>query len=212
MKVEIWSDFVCPFCYMGKRHFEQALEQWPDKDKVEIIYRSFELDPSAPRNTGKSLHSVLAEKFGITVERARAMNADVARRAKAVGLDYHMDTIIPTNTFDAHRLMHFAAGKHRSVEMVERLFRAYFTDCKDIGDRDTLAELAGEVGLPQADVRDMLERGDYTREVRQDEREGQALGIHGVPCFVVDRVVAVSGAQPVEVFLDAFRRAEAAHQ
>lgn len=208
MKVEIWSDFVCPFCYIGKRHLEQALSQLPYKDHVDVVYRSFELDPNAEPNSGHNMHSLLAEKYGMSIERAKLMNAEVAKRAQAVGLTYYFDTMIPTNSFDAHRLMHFAAENGKMNEMAERLFKAYFTDSKDIGDHTTLADLAAEVSLSKEETLKMLESDDYSHEVRLDEQEGQTLGIRGVPFFVINRKYAVAGAQPIEVFLHAFQKAQ----
>jgi predicted DsbA family dithiol-disulfide isomerase len=207
MKIEVWSDFVCPFCYIGKRHLEQALSQLTFKDKVEVVYRSFELDPHAPLNPRTDIHGLLAEKYGMSVEQAKSLNADVARRAAAVGLTFHFDTMIPTNSFDAHRLAHFAANHGKLPEMAERLFRAYFTESKHIGDRATLAQLAAEIGLPKERALQVLESGEYENAVRMDEAEGHRLGIRGVPFFVINRKYAVSGAQPVEVFLDALQKA-----
>jgi predicted DsbA family dithiol-disulfide isomerase len=207
MKIEIWSDFVCPFCYIGKRHLEQALSQLPFHNEVEVVYRSFELDPHAELNPGKNMHQLLAEKYGMSIERAKAMNDEVAKRAQAVGLTYHFDTMIPTNSFDAHRLTHFAAEHGKMNDMAERLFHAYFTESKHIGDRETLSQLAADIGLSKEAAANMLASDAYAGSARMDEQEGQRLGIRGVPFFVINRKYAVSGAQPVEVFVEALQKA-----
>jgi predicted DsbA family dithiol-disulfide isomerase len=207
MIVEIWSDYVCPFCYIGKRRFEAAVQQFEHKDKIQVRYRSFELDPYAERNSGTDMHGLLAAKYGMSREQAKAMNGNVAKQAEAVGLKYDFDHMIPTNSFDAHRLTHFAAKHGKMSEMTERLFKAYFTDCKHIGDYETLVALAAEVGLDSQETSEMLASGEYTNEVRADEQEGQRLGIHGVPYFVINRQYAVSGAQSSEVFLEALQKA-----
>jgi predicted DsbA family dithiol-disulfide isomerase len=207
MRIEIWSDFVCPFCYIGKRHLDLALGQLPFKDEVEVIYRSFELDPNAPLNPATNIHGLLAAKYGISVEQAKSLNSDVAKRAGAVGLTFHFDTMIPTNSFDAHRLSHFAAAHGKMYEMAERLFKAYFTESRHIGDRETLAQLAADVGLSHEEALKVLDSGEFGNEVRRDEQEGHRLGVRGVPFFVIDRTYAVSGAQPVEVFVDVLEKA-----
>ncbi len=207
MKIEIWSDYVCPFCYIGKRHLEQALSQLSLQNEVDVVYRSFELDPNAELTPGKNMHRLLADKYGISIEQAKAMNDEVAKRAQAVGLTYYFDTMIPTNSFDAHRLTHFAAEHGKMHEMVERLFQAYFSESKHIGDRETLSQLAADVGLSKESAAKMLSSNEYANAVRMDEQEGQRLGIRGVPFFVINRQYAVSGAQPIEVFIEALQRA-----
>ncbi|WP_248924170.1 DsbA family oxidoreductase [Paenibacillus hamazuiensis] len=207
MNVEIWSDFVCPFCYIGKRRFEEALQQFSGKSEVNIVFRSFELDPDAPRDAGHDVHDMLAAKYGMSREQAKAMNANVDEQARSVGLTYHTDTRVLTNTLDAHRLTHFAARHGKGSEMAERLFRAHFTESKHIGDHDTLAALAAEAGLDRSGAAAMLAGGEYAQEVRGDEREAASLGVRGVPFFVIDRKYAVSGAQPSEVFLNALEKA-----
>jgi predicted DsbA family dithiol-disulfide isomerase len=207
MKVEIWSDVVCPFCYIGKQRFENALQQFPNPEKVEVIYKSFELDPYSKKDQHSDLHGALAQKFGMSYEKAKEMNANMTRQAKEVGLTYNLDTAIPTNTFDAHRLMHFAKSKGKMKEVAERLFEAYFTHYEHIGDRGTLAKIAEETGLNRDEAAKMLESDDFTKEVRLDEQEAQQLGVQGVPFFVINRKYAVSGAQPVEVFINALNKA-----
>ncbi|UFJ39594.1 DsbA family oxidoreductase [Brevibacillus humidisoli] len=207
MRVEIWSDFVCPFCYIGKRRFEAALEQFAHKQDVDVIYRSFELDPEAKRDANQNAHEMLAAKYGISLEQAKAMNDQMTVQARDVGLTYHFDTTIATNTFDAHRLSHFAARHGKMLNMTERLLKAYFTESKHIGDHQTLADLAAEVGLDANEAAKMLASDEYRQEVQRDEQEAVQLGIRGVPFFVINRKYAISGAQPSEVFLEALQKA-----
>jgi predicted DsbA family dithiol-disulfide isomerase len=207
MKVEIWSDFMCPFCYIGKRRFESALEQFPNKDQVEVVYRSFELDPNASYKPGVSMDELLASKYGMSIEQAKAANANVTQQAASVGLTYHMDRVVPANSFDAHRLVHFAAQHGKMKEMTERLFRAYFTDAENLEDKNLLADLAAEVGLEREQAVAALESDAFQSEVRADESAATNLGIRGVPFFVLGGKYAVSGAQPLEVFTDALDKA-----
>ncbi|WP_018752494.1 DsbA family oxidoreductase [Paenibacillus sanguinis] len=207
MRIEIWSDFACPFCYIGKRRLEKALDAFEHRDEVEVNYRSFELDPGAPRDSESSIYELLAVKYGLSLQQAQESNQNVAQQAKAEGLSYHFDTMIPTNTFDAHRLMHYAAEHGKAKEMSERLFRAYFTDSLHIGDHGVLQNLAEETGLAGHMVKAMLEQDDYAEAVREDESEARKLGIRGVPFVVIKGKFAVSGAQPVEIFQAALRRA-----
>lgn len=207
MKIEVWSDFGCPFCYIGKRRLERALESFSHRDEIELVYRSFELDPGAPKDTESSIHELLAVKYGLSLEQAQESNRNVAQQAQTEGLTYNFDTIIPTNTFDAHRLAHYAGEQGRAKEMTERLFRAYFTDSLHIGDWDTLVRLAEEVGLEGTAVREVLEQDTYADVVREDENEARRLGIRGVPFFVLRGKYAVSGAQPLEIFQGALLRA-----
>ncbi|ANA82991.1 DsbA family oxidoreductase [Paenibacillus glucanolyticus] len=207
MKVEIWSDFMCPFCYIGKRRFESALEQFPHKDQVEVVYRSFELDPNASYKPDVSMDELLAAKYGMSIEQAKAANANVTQQAAGVGLTYHMDRVIPANSFDAHRLVYFADQHGKMKEMTERLFRAYFTDAENLEDRNLLADLAAEVGLSRELAAAALESDDFQSEVRTDEAAAANMGIRGVPFFVLGGKYAVSGAQPLEVFTDALDKA-----
>ncbi|MDR9852246.1 DsbA family oxidoreductase [Paenibacillus sp. VCA1] len=203
MKVEVWSDFACPFCYIGKRRFEAALEGFEHKDEVEVVFRSFELDPNAPRVNDKDMHAILASKYGMSYERAKEMNDNMTEQAKTVGLTYRFDTMKPTNMLDAHRLTHWAGEFGKRYEMTERLFKAYFTDSELLGDRAVLARLAGEIGLDAKAAADMLESDAYQADVREDEGQASKLGISGVPFFVVNQKYGISGAQPEEVFTNA---------
>ncbi|TKI57217.1 DsbA family oxidoreductase [Brevibacillus antibioticus] len=206
MKIEIWSDFACPFCYIGKRRLEGALSQFPHKDQVEVVYRSFQLDPQMERDTDMDMHEVLAAKYSIPLEQAKGMNDQVTQMAKGVGLDYHFDTMIPTNTFDAHRLTHFAHAHGKMKELKERLLKAYFTESLHLGDHEVLAQLASEVGLDKEATLTMLAGNEYREQVQEDKQRGNDLGVTGVPFFVINNKYAVSGAQPGEVFLGALNQ------
>jgi predicted DsbA family dithiol-disulfide isomerase len=201
IKVEIWSDIACPFCYIGKRKFENALEQFPHKDMVEVEWHSFQLDPSAKTDTGKNIYGLLAAKYGVTEERAKEMTANVVRTANQEGLNLYMDKVIPTNTLDTHRLIHLAKKHGLQDRAIERLFSAYFTEGKNLGNHHTLIELGADIGLSRKETESMLESDDYKEKVITDSYEGQTLGLTGVPFFVINRKHGVSGAQPTEVFL-----------
>jgi len=207
MKVEIWSDYVCPFCYIGKRKFEVGLQQFPNKASVEVIYKSFELDPNAERDGNPGVHEMLMGKYGMGREQAVASTNSITQQAKLLGLDYFFDRTIQTNTFDAHRLSHYAESKGMQKEMTERLLKAYFTDTLHIGNHDTLADLAAEVGLDRTEAYNILKSGEYTESVRANEQEAGQLGVSGVPFFVINRKYAISGAQASEVFLEALQKA-----
>jgi predicted DsbA family dithiol-disulfide isomerase len=207
MKVEIWSDLVCPFCYIGKRHFERALGQFAHRDEVEVVWCSFELAPEAAVETDGDLHDLVAAKFGGSRAQAKALNDQVSTRATAVGLAYDLDHALPTNSFDAHRLTHLAASHGLQDEMEERLFAAYFGEGGHIGQHETLTRLAVEVGLDAREVTAMLAGDACGDDVRRDEAEARALGVTGVPFFVFDRRYAVVGAQPSEVFAGALQQA-----
>lgn len=206
MKVEIWSDYVCPFCYIGKRNFEAALKQYNNKD-IEVVYKSFELDPNAKRDGNPGVHEMLATKYGMSREQAQNNTNQLTQQAKTVGLDFYFDRSIQTNTFDAHRLTHYAATQGKHLEMTERLLQAYFTDSLHIGDHEKLADLAAEVGLDRTAALAVLANGEYSAQVRNDEQEAKQLGVRGVPYFVINRKYAISGAQPSEVFLEAMQKA-----
>jgi predicted DsbA family dithiol-disulfide isomerase len=204
MDVEIWSDIACPWCYVGKRRFEAALEEFEGRDDVELTWRSFELDPHAPAERERSGAEHLAEKYGMTVEEARARQQQLRDLAAGDGLDMRQDLSRGGNTFDGHRVLQLAAEHGLQSEMKERLMRAYHTEGELISDRATLARLADEVGVPGA--AEMLASDRFAAEVRDDEETANAIGIHAVPTFVVDRRIAVAGAQPPQVLLELLRR------
>lgn len=203
MQVEIWSDVVCPWCYIGKRRFEAALGSFAHADEVEVVWRSFELDPRAPQERVGDYASRLAQKYAMSHERAMATLHHMTDVAAEEGLELDFARTRAGNTFDAHRLLHFAleaGGPSVQGEVKERLLRAYFSEGEAIGDVDVLVRLAGEAGLDEAAVKDALAGGAYADHVRADEAAAEELDITGVPFFLVDRKFAVSGAQSVEVF------------
>ena len=204
--VEVWTDIVCPWCYVGKRRLETALAGFDGAD-VTVRFRSFELDPLHPPVVAGSIHDRLAAKMGGTVEAARAMTDRVADAAAADGLDLRFDAVRPASSFDAHRLVQWAQSVGLGGPMVERLHRAHFTEGEVISDRAVLARLAGEIGLDEGDAGRMLLAGDYADGVREDEDLAAQLGIRGVPFFVLDRRYGISGAQPAEALLAALRQA-----
>lgn len=198
MKVEIWSDVVCPWCYIGKRNFEAALEGFEHRDEVEVVWRAFELDPGAPAHREGPYAERLARKYRTSVDEAQGMVDRMTQAAAAVGLDFRFDLAQPGNTFDAHRVIHLAATRGRQDEMKERLLRATFTEGEATGDVAVLVRLATEVGLDATEVTDALATGAFTEEVRAEEAEAAQLEITGVPFFVVDRAFGISGAHPPE--------------
>ncbi|MED4452217.1 DsbA family oxidoreductase [Metabacillus fastidiosus] len=206
MKIEVWSDFACPFCYIGKRRLEEALMNFPHKNEVDILFKSFELDPNASLDTELSINEILAKKYGMSIEKAKAMNASVGQQAAAVGLTFEFDNMKPTNTFDAHRLAKLAESKGKDKEMTEQLLKAYFTDSEHIGNHDTLLKIAEEAGLNREEAKSVLESEDFAEHVRADEMEAREIGVQGVPFFVINRKYAISGAQPVEVFNDTLQK------
>ena len=209
MKVEIWSDVVCPWCYVGKRRFEQALSSFEHQPDVEVHWRSFELDPSAPAVRRGDPVQRLADKFGMSRADAQAAEENMTRVAATVGLDFHLDTVQSGNSFDAHRLLHLAAERGVQDAVKERFMRAYFTESEPVGDHAALRRLAVEVGLDGAEVDAVLASDRYADGVRADEEQAAAYGISGVPFFVIDGRYGVSGAQSAAVLLSTLRTAYA---
>ncbi|MBX0291411.1 DsbA family oxidoreductase [Hymenobacter sp. HSC-4F20] len=206
MKIEIWSDIVCPFCYIGKRRLENALAQFPHAEAVEIQWRSFELDPEANPEPGVSQYQRLAAKYGNTEAWARQMSANMTQMAAAEGLAFDFDRAVPANTFRAHRLVHLADRYGKQDAAKERLFKAYLEEGKDINDVATLARLAAELELPAAEVGQVLNSDEFAQDVRHDEYQARQIGVRGVPYFVFDDKYAVSGAQPTELFLEVLEK------
>src|SRR3954464_2918056 len=196
MDIEIWSDIACPWCYVGKRRFEAALAAFEHRDEVSVTWRSFELDPAAPAQRTVDSATHLAEKYGMGRDEALARQRRLAEVAAGDGLDMRSDLARGGHTFDAHRLVQLAKANGVQDEMKERLMRAYHTEGEPIGDRETLARLALEVGLPGDEVREVLAGDRYAAEVREDERPAMSLGIDAVPFFVVDRRMGAAGAPP----------------
>jgi predicted DsbA family dithiol-disulfide isomerase len=207
MKVEIWSDVVCPWCYIGKRRFESALARFGHRAEVELVWRSFELDPQAPRERDVDAAEHLATKYGMSREKALASQARLTDLGVQDGLEYRFDISRSGNTFDAHRLLHLALDRGLQDAAKERLFRAYFTEGEPIGNAEALVRLLAEVGIAEADSRAVLESDQYADAVRADEAEARELGISGVPFFVIDRRYGVSGAQPADALLQVLDQA-----
>jgi predicted DsbA family dithiol-disulfide isomerase len=202
VKVEIWSDIVCPWCAIGKHRFEKALAQFAHRGEVEVSWHSFQLDPSAPREIEGDLTERLATKYGVSREQADGMHRQMTETAAGDGWDFHFERARSGNTFDAHRLLHLAADRGVQDAVKERLFRGYLEDGERIGDPETLVRLGAEAGLDAEEARAVLASDRYADEVRADVRQAQAYGITGVPFFVVDRKYGVSGAQPPEALLE----------
>ena len=207
LTVDIWSDVVCPWCYIGKRRFESALARFPHRDEVTVTWRSFELDPDAPRSSEEPAAERLAGKYAMSVEQAAAMHAQMTELAAADGLELHFDRTRSGNTFDAHRLIHLAAAHDAQDAVKERLMRAYFTEGEPIGDPDTLVRLVAEAGVDPDVARSVLDSDRYSDDVREEEGLAGRLGIRGVPFFVLDRRYGVSGAQPADLLLEALEQA-----
>ncbi len=207
VNIEIWSDVVCPWCYIGKRRFERALASFGHPGEVTVTYRSFELDPDAPAQRAGNHAEQLARKYGMTVAQAEQASRQMTERAAADGLEFRFDLIRGGNTFDAHRLLHLAKDHGLQPELKERLLHATFTEGLPIADQPTLVRLAGETGLPAAQVQAVLDGDAYADAVRADEQQAARYGITGVPFFVADGAYAVSGAQPPEVLLQLLLRA-----
>jgi len=207
MHVEIWSDIACPWCYVGKRRFEAALAAFEQRDLVRVTWRSFELDPSAPRERVGDHATHLAEKYGTSREQALTMHETMTDVAAAEGLDFRFDLVRSGSTFDAHRLLHLAGALGIQDALKEGLMRAYLSEGELMSDPALLERVALDAGLARDDVRDLLAGDRYAAEVREDERTAASLGISAVPFFVIDRAIGAAGAQSPDVLLDLLRRA-----
>jgi predicted DsbA family dithiol-disulfide isomerase len=206
MQVEIWSDVVCPWCYLGKRRFERALESFGHAAEVTVVYRSFELDPAATPGVTTPTAEVLATRYGMTVQQAGDAQRQMEQRAAQDGLEFKLDDLRSGSTRDAHRLLHLAKAHGRQAELAERLHRAYFTEHASVFDRATLTELAVESGLERDDVLRVLASDEYADAVQADEELGRSLGISGVPFFAIDRRYGIAGAQPAETIAATLER------
>jgi protein disulfide-isomerase len=211
MKVEVWSDIMCPFCYIGKRHYEAALEQFAHKDDIELVWKSFQLDPSTEEDAGDkaNVYTYLAERKGLSLAESEKMHEQVAQMAQQAGLDYDFDHTYMTNSFKAHRLIQLAKTKGLGDAAEEALFKAYFTEGKNVSDTETLSSIALSIGLDTGAVALALSEDQYAAAVTKDVLEAQQIGVQGVPFFVFDRKYAISGAQPVPAFTQTL---EQAHQ
>ncbi|MDQ0230875.1 DsbA family oxidoreductase [Metabacillus malikii] len=207
MKIEVWSDFVCPFCYIGKRRLEMALEKFPHKESVEVEFKSFELDPNADEYSGKNIHEAIASKYGMSIEKAKQSNVQIGEQAAAVGLTFNFDDMKPTNTFNAHRLAKFAKEHQKEKVITENLLNAYFANGENLSEIDTLTRIAEESGLNRKQVLNVLnDKNAYANDVRIDEGIAQQYGIRGVPYFIINQKYAISGAQPLETFVSALQK------
>jgi predicted DsbA family dithiol-disulfide isomerase len=206
MQVEIWSDVVCPWCYLGKKRFERALAGFEHRDQVQVVYRSFELDPAAPPGVTTPTVERLADKYGMSPAQADQAQREMEERAAADGLTFRMESLRSGNTRDAHRLLQFAKDAGLQAELMERLYRAYFTDQESIFDHATLTRIATEIGLDPDEVAVVLAGSLYTDNVETDEQMAQALGATGVPLFVIDRKYGISGAQPEQTIASVLQR------
>lgn len=206
MKIEIWSDFACPFCYIGKTRFEEALNKFEHKNEVEVTYKAYQLNPYAPKQMEGSAYEAFAKGHNMTPQQAKDRFKMFEQNAKSVGLTYNYDIIQMTNTFDAHRLAKFANTKNLEEKLTTRLMKAYFTDGKNLSDINTLIELAKEVELDEQEVKKVLTSTDYKDEVNAQIDEARKVGVQGVPFFVINRKYGVSGAQQTEYFIQALNQ------
>ncbi|MBP8023295.1 MAG: DsbA family oxidoreductase [Paludibacter sp.] len=206
MKIEIWSDVMCPFCYIGKRNFEKALTQFAEKEKIEIVWKSFQLDASVPDIATESYEEYLVKRKGLSAEQVKGMLQNVTQMAREAGLDYHFDRSVIVNSLKAHRLIQFAKTRNLGDEAEERLFHAFFTEGKSIADIDTLTQLGVEIGLDATELQVAFTDERYAYQVNQDIQEARQIGVNGVPFFVFNRKYAISGAQPPQAFLETLRK------
>ena len=207
MRVDIWSDVMCPFCYIGKRHFEEALKEFKHGGDVEVVWHSFQLDPDARPQPGKDAYTYLAERKGQSVEWSRQAHKHVTEMAVRAGLHYDFDKVVVANSYDAHRVLQLAKKYGKGDEMEEQLFRGHFTEGKDVGDHKALTEMATAIGLDAAEVAAVLNSDAYAAEVQADIETAAKLGINGVPFFVINNKYGVSGAQPAGTFVQALDKA-----
>lgn len=206
MDIDVWSDIVCPFCYIGKRNLENALEQAGLTELVNVVWHSFELAPDAETNPGATIYEELGKRKGWSLDQSREIHKQMEQRAKASGLEYDFDKTVPANSFKAHRLLHLAKGHGVQNEMKESLLKGYFTDGKNIDDEAWLLEIVKPFGLSEDEVRNALQSDEIEKEIHDDIGSARKLGIQGVPFFILNQKYALSGAQPVEVFVDALEK------
>ncbi len=206
MKVEIWSDIMCPFCYIGKRHFEKALANFEHKDDISVEWKSFQLNPELQSSATKTVTDYLMEAKGWTHQQASQANAQVTAMAAQAGLQYNLEKAVLANTFDAHRLIQLAKSKGKGDVMEELLFKAYFTDSENIADHVVLEKLGIEAGLSPEEINAVVTTRQYEENVHQDIYEAKQIGVRGVPYFVLNDKYAISGAQPAEIFAEALQK------
>ncbi len=206
VRIDVWSDILCPFCHLGRRHLELALEQFEHADEVGVVWHSFQLDRNAPAVDDTPQAERVAAKYGTTAEQMRVQHERMAQDAAAVGLDFRWEDLRGGNSYDAHRLLHLARSLDREAEVTARVMRAWYSEGAAIGDHETLVRLGVEAGLEEQVVRDVLASDDFGIDVRTDEALAAQIGISAVPMFVLDQKYGVSGAQPVEVLLQSIRQ------
>ena len=206
MKIEVWSDYVCPFCYIGKRTLEQALVQSGFESQAEISFKAYQLDPKTPTDSTVSTYESLAKKLGQTLEQAKEMTKGVAQHARSVGLEYDFDNMMEANTLAAHRLVKWAETKNKDAELTEQLMHQYFIEAKNVGSHNILLTIAEAVGLPRDEAKQVLESDQFMAQVQVDIAEAGQIGVQGVPFFVVNRKYALSGAQSLEAFVEALEQ------
>jgi len=202
MKIEIWSDVMCPFCYIGKRHFEEALLKFNGSEQIDIEWKSFQLDPSMPTVAAETQEEYLVKRKGMSREQVQAILQNVTVMAKKAGLTFNLNQAVMVNSQMAHRLIQFAKSRRLGSEIEERLFKAYFTEGKNLADSTTLTTLGKEIGLEENEIQAAFKDDKYLYQMKQDIQESQNIGVRGVPFFVFDRKYGVSGAQPAEAFLE----------
>lgn len=207
MKIDIWSDIMCPYCYVGKRNLSLALKELDLDKEAEIVYHSFELNPKAKSEGERDTMTYLIEEYGVNTEQAQKMLDRIIGMGKAAGLELNFDTVIQTNTFNAHRLIHFSKRYSKELETVEALFKATFIDSLNVGDIQILGDIGNEVGLNREEVIDMLKTDEFFSEVNNDKYKAVELDINSVPYFIINDKYAVPGAQPVKVFMEVFKKA-----
>jgi predicted DsbA family dithiol-disulfide isomerase len=209
MRIDIWSDLVCPWCYIGKRRFERALAAFPQRDEVDVVHHAYLLYSSSPRGVTFDRRDMLMKKYRLTQQQADAMNENMERTGAAEGLDYHLKGGVTGNTFDAHQLVYLGRDRGRQDAVLERLYRAFFIEQRSIFDHDSLVALGEEAGLDAKEVTRVLTQGAYAKAVEADLLEARAIGVNGVPFFAFDGRYAVAGAQAVDVFTEALSRVPA---
>jgi predicted DsbA family dithiol-disulfide isomerase len=212
VRVDIWSDLVCPWCYVGKRRFENALARFDNRDEVQVVHRSFQLNPAAPRDRASNRREMLMQKYRLSPTQAAEMDARMTQTAAAEGLEFHLEGTLTGNTFDAHQLVHLAHAHGLQDAIVERFYRAYFTDQRSLFATDSLVDLAAEGGLDREQAAAMLRSNRYADSVRADIDVARQLGVTGVPFFVINDRYGISGAQAPDTFLDVLQRVAADHQ
>jgi len=212
MRVDIWSDLVCPWCYVGKRRFEKALARFEQRDEVQIVHRSFQLNPAARPDHTSNRREMLMQKYRLSPAQATEMDARMTRTAAAEGLEFHLEGTLTGNTFDAHQLVHLADAHRLQDAVVERFYRAYFSEQRSLFAADSLVDLAAEAGLGREEAAAALHDNRYAEAVKEDIEIARQLGVTGVPFFVIDDGYGISGAQAPETFLEVFQRVAADHQ